>query len=81
VQVTIKGRQAGAAGELTDAPASLVTFLLMLMHNFSMNSSAVVDNWLTLLEKEIRDVVVSKHGAHIVEVERILKGTSVDLYT
>jgi hypothetical protein len=49
----------------------------MLMHNFSMNSSAVVDNWLTLLEKEIRDVVVSKHGAHIVEVERILKGNTM----
>jgi hypothetical protein len=75
-QVIIKGKQAGAAGELTDSPASLVTFLLMLVHNFGLNSVASVDHWLNVLEKEIKDIVVSKHSAHLTEVERILKGSS-----
>jgi hypothetical protein len=70
----MRGRSAGVAGELTDSPASLVTFLLMLVHNFSMNSAASVDYWLNVLEKEIKDIVVSKHSAHLAEVERMLKG-------
>lgn len=70
----MSGRNAGAAGELTDSPASLVTFLLLLIHNFSMNSAAALDYWLNVLEKEIKDIVVSKHSAHLTEVERILKG-------
>jgi hypothetical protein len=74
LQVVLRGIRPGAAGELTDGPASLATFLIMLVHSFSMNSSAAVDYWLSLLEKEIKDIVVSKHSAHISEVERILKG-------
>ena len=70
----MRGRSSGIAGELTDSPASLVTFLLMLMHNFSMNSAATVDYWLNALEVEIKDIVVSKHSTHINEVERVLKG-------
>lgn len=73
-RVVMSGRNAGAAGELTDSPASLVSFLFMLIHNFSMNSVASVDYWLNVLEKEIKDIVVSKHSAHLTEVERILKG-------
>ena len=70
----MRGRSSGIAGELTDSPASLVTFLLMLMHNFSMNSAATVDYWLNALEVEIKDIVVSKHSTHMNEVERVLKG-------
>jgi len=72
----MSGRGAGVAGEMTDSPASLVTFLMMLIHNFSMNSVASVDYWLNVLEKEIKDIVVSKHSAHLAEVERMLKGFS-----
>ena len=75
LQVTMRGRGTGVGGEITDSPASLVTFLLMLVHNFSMNSAAPVDYWLNVLEKEIKDIVVSKHVTHVAEVERILKGT------
>ena len=70
----MRGRGTEIAGELTDSPASLVTFLMMLIHNFSMNSAASIDYWLNALEKEIKDIVVSKHSAHLGEVERILKG-------
>jgi hypothetical protein len=73
-EVTMHGRSSGVAGEITDSPATLVTFLLMLIHNFNMNSSASVDYWLNTLETEIKDIVVSKHSAHLAEVERILKG-------
>jgi hypothetical protein len=72
--VVMSGRSAGVAGEMTDSPSALVTFLLMLIHNFSMNSAASIDYWLNALEKEIKDIVVSKHSAHLGEVERILKG-------
>lgn len=70
----MRGRGCEVAGELTDSPASLVTFLLMLTHSFSMNSCASVDYWINVLEKEIKDMVVSKHSLHLSEVERILKG-------
>lgn len=68
------GRSAGVAGEITDSPAALMTILLMLVHTFSMNAVASIDYWLNLLEKEIKDIVVSKHSAHLSEVERLLKG-------
>ena len=70
----MRGKRTGVAGELSDSPASLVTFLMMLIHNFSMNSAAAVDYWLNVLEREIKDIVVSKHSAHLAEVERTLKG-------
>lgn len=70
----MRGKGTSVAGELTDSPASLVTFLLMLTHNFSMNSCASLDYWLNILEREIKDIVVSKHSLHLSEVERILKG-------
>jgi len=72
-EVIMKGRSAGVAGELADSPGTLATFVLMLLHNFSMNSVAPVDYWLNVLEKEIKDIVVSKHSAHLSEVERVLK--------
>jgi hypothetical protein len=73
--VIIKGERAGTAVSLVDSPASLVTFLLMLVHNFSMNSVTSVDHWLNTLEAEIEDIVVSKHSAHLAHAERVLKGT------
>jgi hypothetical protein len=77
--VTVQGERAGTAGELIESPASLVTILLMLVHNFSMNSVTSVDHWMNVLEKEIEDIVVSKHTAHLAHVERILKGTAIIL--
>lgn len=74
------GRSAGVAGEISDSPAALMSFLLMLIHTFSMNAVASIDYWLNLLEKEIKDIVVSKHSAHLAEVERLLKGTYFDHY-
>lgn len=68
------GRSAGVAGEIADSPAALMSFLLMLIHTFSMNAVASIDYWLNLLEKEIKDIVVSKHSSHLAEVERLLKG-------
>ena len=73
----IGGRGAGVAGEITDSPAALMTILLMLVHTFSMNAVASIDYWLNLLEKEIKDIVVSKHSTHLTEVERLLKGTTL----
>lgn len=66
---------AGGADDIADSPATLVTYLQLLLHNFSMNSCATLDYWLGVLEKEIRDVVVSKHSTHISEVEKLLRGT------
>ena len=69
------------AGEISDSPAALMSFLLMLVHTFSMNAVASIDYWLNLLEKEIKDIVVSKHSAHLAEVERLLKGeVFVDIF-
>jgi hypothetical protein len=73
--VIIKGERAGPTGSLVDSPATLVTILLMLVHNFSMNSVTSADHWMNILEAEIEDIVVSKHSAHLAHVERILKGT------
>ena len=72
--VVMGGRSAGIAGEISDSPAALMTFLLMLIHSFSMNSVASIDYWLNVLEKEIKDIVVSKHSSHLTEVERLIKG-------
>jgi hypothetical protein len=58
-----------------------VTFLLMLVHNFSMNSVTSVDHWMNILEKEIEDIVVSKHSAHLAHVERVLKGTRSHVFS
>jgi hypothetical protein len=74
LQVTLLAGDAGGADDIADSPATLVTFLQLLLHNFSMNSCATLDYWLGVLEKEIRDIVVSKHSAHITEVERLLRG-------
>jgi hypothetical protein len=68
------GGGADVTGELADSPASLVTLLQLLIHNFSMDSSTAIGDWLKLLEKEIKDVVVSKHSAHLIEAERVVKG-------
>lgn len=65
---------AGGADDIADTPATLVTFLHLLLHNFSMNSCATLDYWLGVLEKEIRDMVVSKHSAHITEIDKLLRG-------
>jgi hypothetical protein len=68
------GGSAEASGELLDGPASIATLALLCMHNFSMDSSTALDNWLRILEKEIQDMVVSKHSSHIAEAQRMLKG-------
>ena len=68
------GGSADTTAELIDSPASLVTFILLLLHNFDMESTIAIDEWLRLLEREIKDVVVSKHSTHLAEAERILKG-------
>ena len=70
----MRGRSANVASEIADSPASLVTFLTLLIHNFNMNSSATLDYWLSVLEKEIKDIVVSKHKSHLSEIERMIKG-------
>ncbi|KAJ1422210.1 hypothetical protein B484DRAFT_465359 [Ochromonadaceae sp. CCMP2298] len=75
-QVIMMGGAAPANAELTDGPASLVTLLILIMHNFSIDSSADVETWLRILEKEIKDVVVSKHSAHLAEVNRVLDDLS-----
>ncbi|KAJ1441564.1 hypothetical protein B484DRAFT_442681 [Ochromonadaceae sp. CCMP2298] len=72
-EVTMLGGSASVSGELLDSPASVATLALLAMHTFSMDSSTGLDNWLKLLEKEIKDVVVSKHSSHIDEARRMLK--------
>jgi hypothetical protein len=67
MQVTMLGGSASVSGELLDSPASVATLALLAMRTSSMDSSTGLDNWLKLLEKEIKDVVVSKHSSHIDE--------------
>jgi hypothetical protein len=73
LQVTTTGGVADVGGEIDDSPVTLLSFLMMLMHSYSMMSLGNLDSWIKIVENEVRDVVVSKHSAHLAEMERIMK--------
>lgn len=76
LEVTCAGGVAVVAGEIDDAPHTLCTFILLLTHSFSMATLGSLDYWINIIEKEIKDMVVSKHSTHVAEMERLIKGIS-----
>lgn len=59
------------ASNAADSPMSLVSLILLLVFNFSMNSLGALHNWKMLLESEVDDVVVSKHVDHVHEMQKV----------
>ncbi len=53
---------------------TLLSFITMMMHSFSMQSLGSMDYWLNVVEEEIKDMAVSKHSSHLAEMGRITKG-------
>ena len=62
------------AAELDDTPATLACFIMMMLHSFSMSNLGALDYWINVVENEVKDMVVSKHSAHLKEMRRIVKG-------
>lgn len=58
-------------GEVTDCPFSLVSMIVTLISNFSMNTMGPLHAWKKLIESEVDDVAVSKHVDHCTEMKRI----------
>ena len=52
-----------------------MSFIASLMHSYSMRSLGTIDYWMACIEREVKDVVVSKHSGHVNEMERVIKGT------
>ena len=65
---------ADIVGELDDCPATLMSVLNMLIHSYSMRSLGAIDYWMATVEKDVKDMVVSKHSTHVKEMERVVKG-------
>ena len=61
------------AGSLDDCPASLALMLESMIHSYSMNTLGALDHWINLVEKEVKDIAVSKHQEHVKELKRILQ--------
>jgi hypothetical protein len=59
------------AGDLTDSPMSLVTMIIALVSNFSMNTLGPLHAWKKLIDIEVDDVAVSKHVDHCGEMKKI----------
>lgn len=68
------------ASELDDGPAPLASFLITMVHSYSMTNLGSLEYWKNLVEKEVNDVPVSKHPVHVSELRRVIKGKSVILY-
>jgi hypothetical protein len=58
-------------GEVTDCPFSLVSMIVTLVSNFSMNTMGPLHAWKKLIESEVDDVAVSKHVDHCTEMKKI----------
>ncbi len=44
---------------------TLLSFITMMMHSFSVQSLGSMDYWLNVVEEEIKDMAVSKHSSHL----------------
>ncbi len=40
----------------------------------SPHHAGSIDYWMATVEKEVKDMVVSKHSTHVKEMERVIKG-------
>lgn len=52
---------------------TLMSFISMMVHCFSMQSMSSLDYWMNMVELEIKDMAVSKHSSHLAEMSRITK--------
>jgi hypothetical protein len=52
---------------------TLMSFISMMVHCFSMQSMSSLDYWMNMVEQEINDMAVSKHSSHLAEMSRITK--------
>lgn len=66
------------AGDLTDCPFSLVSMIVTLISNFSMNTLGPLHAWKKLIDSEVDDVAVSKHVDHCSEMKKI--STAIKIY-
>lgn len=58
-------------GEVTDCPFALVSMIVTLVSNFSMNTMGPLHAWKKLIDSEVDDVAVSKHVDHCTEMKKI----------
>lgn len=67
-------RKEGISGDnIADHPCALVTLLVGMTHNFSMNTSGALDEWLNVLQDDAYDLAVSKHTEHVKMVKSQIK--------
>jgi hypothetical protein len=59
------------AGDLTDCPFALMSMIVTLVSNFSMNTMGPLYAWKKLIDSEVDDVAVSKHVDHCTEMKKI----------
>jgi hypothetical protein len=59
------------AGDVTDCPFALVSMIVTLVSNFSMNTMGPLYAWKKIVETEVDDVAVSKHVDHCTEMKKI----------
>jgi hypothetical protein len=47
------------------SPSQLMSAIILLVHNFSMNTLGTIMMWLNTIKLEVVDVSVSKHTVHV----------------
>lgn len=65
------------AGDITDCPMSLMSMIITLVSNFSMNTLGPLHAWKKLVDSEVDDVAVSKHVDHCTEMKKISSAIKV----
>ena len=64
-------------GESVRPPLSLGSLLLCGAHGVSLGALGALDYWCNVIEAEVKDMVVSKHRAHLAHMQRIADGIDV----
>ena len=64
VNNVIAKKQAIDSSALADHLSELATLIVGMVHNFSMNTSGALDEWLSVLEEDANELAVSKHTEH-----------------
>jgi hypothetical protein len=68
MKIFIAAKQGGAVslhGEILDSISYLAIILIVLLHNFNMNTLHVVEHWMSIISEQLEDLAISKHSAHI----------------
>ena len=77
MKIFITAKQGGAVpihGEILDSISYLALILVILLHNFNMNTLQVVEHWMSIISEHLEDLAISKHSVHIDKIVDICDG-------